>query len=144
MSMKGTAADNMFYNTSTRFNSVQFGIGVPLFFGSQKAIINSSKILELISQNNYKMGLQALNAEYQSALKQYQTQMQTVKYFEETALLNANTITNTANQQFTNGDINYLEWTMLINNAVSIQSNYIDAVKDLNLSIIQLNYLTSK
>ena len=144
MSMKGTGADNIFYNTSTRFNSIQFGLGVPLFFGSQKAKINSSKTLELISENNYQIGLQTLNAEYQTAFKQYQTQLQTVKYFEETALKNANIITKTANQQFANGGINYLEWTMLINNAVSIQSTYTDAVKELNQSIIQLNYLTSK
>lgn len=70
--------------------------------------------------------------------------MQTVKYFEETALKNADLIAKTANQQFANGDINYLEWTMLINNAISIQSGYADALKNLNQSIIQLTYLTSK
>jgi heavy metal efflux system protein len=59
-------------------------------------------------------------------------------------LLNAAIITKTANLQFANGDINYLEWTMLINNAISIQSNYADAVNELNQTIIQLNYLTSK
>lgn len=144
MSIKGTGADNLFYNTSSRFSSVQFGLGLPLFFGSQKSKINSSKILELISENNYQIGLQTLNAEYQTAFKQYQTQNKTVKYFEDVALQNANTITKTANQQFANGDINYLEWTILINSAISIQSNYTDAVKELNQSIIQLNYLTSK
>lgn len=143
-SIQGTGADNVLYAKSNRFNSVQFGVGVPLFFGSQKAKINSSKILELISENNYALGLQTLKTEYQVAFKQYQTQLQTVKYFEDTALKNAKTITKTANQQFANGDINYLEWTMLINNAISIQSNYADAVNNLNQSIIQLNYLTSK
>jgi cobalt-zinc-cadmium resistance protein CzcA len=143
-SIQGAGADNVIYSKSSRFNVVQFGVGVPLFFGSQKAKINSSKTLELISENNYQLGLQTLKTEYETAFRQYQTQLQTVKYFEETALQNANTITKTANQQFANGDINYLEWTMLINNAVGIQSNYADAVKDLNQSIIQLNYLTSK
>lgn len=144
MSMRGTGADNVFYNASAKFNSIQFGLGVPLFFGSQKAKISSSKTLQLISENNYQMGLQTLNAEYQTAFRQYQTQLQTVKYFEDTALQNANIIAKTANQQFENGNINYLEWTMLINNAVSIQSNYTDAVKELNQSIIQLTYLISK
>ncbi len=143
-SIQGTGADNVLYAKSDRFNFVQFGIGVPLFFGSQKAKINSAITLELISENNYQMGLQAMKTDLQSAYKQYQTQSETVKYFENTALKNANTITKTANQQFTNGDINYLEWTMLINNAISIQSNYTDAVKELNQTIIQLNYLTSK
>ena len=143
-SIQGNGADNVLYAKSYRFNSVQFGIGVPLFFGSQKGKINSSKTLELISENNYQIGLQSLKTEYEAAYKNYLTQLQTVKYFEDTALQNANTITKTANAQFTNGDINYLEWTMLINNAVSIQSNYTDAVKDLNQTIIQLNFLTSK
>ena len=101
-------------------------------------------MLELITENNYQIGLQTLKTEYQTAYKQYQTQLQAVKYYEDTALQNANTITKTANEQFANGDINYLEWTMLINNAVSIQSNYTDTVKELNQTIIQLNYLTSK
>jgi cobalt-zinc-cadmium resistance protein CzcA len=143
-SIQGNGNDNKFYLPSYRFQSVQFGVGIPLFFGSQKAKINSSKTLELITENNYQIGLQAMKTEYQAAYKQYQTQLQAVKYFEDNALQNASTITKTANDQFANGDINYLEWTMLINNAISIQSNYADAVKDLNQSIIQLNFLTSK
>lgn len=143
-SIQGNGADNVLYSKNYRFNFVQLGIGIPLFFGSQKAKINSSKTFEMISENNYQLGLQAIKIELQIVYKNYQTQLQTVKYFEETALQNANTITKTANLQFANGDINYLEWTMLINNAVSIQSNYTDAIKDLNQSIIRLNYLTSK
>ncbi|MBP8755295.1 MAG: TolC family protein, partial [Chitinophagales bacterium] len=81
---------------------------------------------------------------YESAFKKYEIQLATVKYFEETALRNADIISETATKQFENGDINYLEWTMLINNAISIQSNYIDSVNDLNQAIIHLNFLTSK
>lgn len=98
----------------------------------------------MIGENSYQIGLQSLKTEYETAFKNYQMQLQTIKYFEDTALQNANTITKTANNQFANGDINYLEWTMLINNAISIQSNYINAVNDLNQTIIQLNFLTSK
>ena len=144
MSIQGTGADNVLYSKSIRFSSVQFGVGVPLFFGSQSAKIKSAKLSELISENNFQIGLQSLKTEYQIAFKKYDTQLATVNYFEGTALQNANTITQTANQQFTNGDINYLEWTMLINNATTIQSNYTDAVNNLNQTIIQLNFLTSK
>lgn len=143
-SIQGNGADNIFYPSSSRFNSFQFGIGVPIFFGSQKAKISSAKTLQSISENNYQIGLQNLKSEYQAAFKQYQTQLLTVNYFENKALPNAAIITKTANQQFTNGDINYLEWTMLINNATAIKSNYTDAIKQLNQTIIQLNYLTNK
>lgn len=143
-SNQGVGADNVLYSKSDRFNSFQFGLGIPLFFGSQRAKISSAKTLEMISENNYQLGLQNLRTEYQSAFLKYQRQLETVKYFEETAVPNANIITKTANQQFANGDINYLDWTMLINNATSIQSNYTDALNDLNQTTIHLNYLISK
>lgn len=144
MSMNGSGADNVMYDASTRFNSIQLGVGVPLFYGAQRARIKSSKTLELISENNYQIGVQSIKVEFQSVFKQYQTQLQTVKYFEDVAMKNASTIEKTANQQYANGEINFLDWTYLINNSVAIQSNYVDAVKVLNQTIIQLNYLTSK
>ncbi|MFZ1611816.1 MAG: TolC family protein [Chitinophagales bacterium] len=144
MSQQGMGADDLFYPKSERFSSVQFGIGIPLFFGAQKANIDAAKSLELISENNFRLGQQTLISEYESAFKKYEIQLATVKYFEETALRNADIISETATKQFENGDINYLEWTMLINNAISIQSNYIDSVNDLNQAIIHLNFLTSK
>ncbi|MFZ1824577.1 MAG: TolC family protein [Chitinophagales bacterium] len=144
MSQQGMGADDMFYPKSERFSSVQFGVGIPLFFGAQKANIDAAKSLELISENNFQLGQQTLLSEYESAFKKYEIQLATVKYFEETALRNADIISETATKQFENGDINYLEWTMLINNAISIQSNYIDSVNDLNQAIIHLNFLTSK
>lgn len=140
----GNGADNVVYNLSKRFNSVQFGIGIPLFFGAQQARISSEKIQQTISDNNYQLGLLQLKTEYETVYKQYQTQLQTVNYFEKAALKDASTIIQTANEQFTSGEINYLEWTMLMNNAAGIQSNYVDAVNALNQTVIQLNYLTSK
>jgi heavy metal efflux system protein len=142
-SIQGNGADNVLYAPSQRFNSIQVGIGLPLFFFSQKGKTNAAKIQQLISENDYQLGLQLFKTEYQSEFNQYKTQQATVNYFETNALKNAEIITKTANEQFKNGDINYLEWTMLINNALSIQSNYLDAVKELNQTIIQLQFLTS-
>ena len=34
-SMVGTGADNILYSSSKRFNSIQFGLGLPLFYGHQ-------------------------------------------------------------------------------------------------------------
>ena len=144
MTMKGAGADNIFYNSSTRFQSVQVGVGIPLFFGSHKAKINASKINQHISENTYLLERNNLQLGYKSVMGQYQTNLETVNYFEKTALKNASLIFETANKQFINGELNYLEWVMLTNQAISIQSNYLDAVKNLNESIIQINYLITK
>lgn len=144
MSMKGTGADNIFYTASTRFNFAQIGVGIPIFAGSQKAKINASKVFESITENNFQQQFQQLKKEYQNAFLQYQTNLHAVNYFESTALKNANLIVETANKQFINGNINYLDWVVLINQSIAIQSNYLDSIKMLNESIISINYLTSK
>ncbi len=144
MSMRGFGADEKLYNASTRFQSAQVGIGLPLFFGSQKSKITALKINKDVAENNYLAGLKRLQSEYQQALLIYKKNLQTVAYFEDTALKNAEIILTIANKQFSNGDINYLEWVLLINQSVSIQSDYLDSVKGLNQSIIQLNALTNK
>ncbi|MDF2448367.1 MAG: CusA/CzcA family heavy metal efflux transporter [Bacteroidota bacterium] len=90
------------------------------------------------------MALQNYNAEIEAAKKQYQTDLDNVKYFEEQALENAEIISKTANQQFLNGEINYLEWTMLINNAVNIENDYLNALKNLNFASANLTFLLSK
>ena len=97
-----------------------------------------------ISETNYLLEKKQLQSEYFSQLSQYQTNISTVNYFETVGLKNSKIIFETSDIQFKNGDINYLEWVMLTNQAISIQSNYLDAIKNLNETIIQLNYLTSK
>ena len=65
-------------------------------------------------------------------------------YYEKEALKNVDVILTTANKKFINGDINYLEWVMLINQNTEIQSNYLEAVRQLNNAIVQLNYVINK
>ena len=144
MSMRGTGADNVFYNSSELFTSIQVGVGIPIFAGAQKARISAYKVNESIADNNFQQQFQQIGKDYKNAFLQYQTNLNAVNYFENTGLKNANLIVSIANKQFINGDINYLDWVVLINQSISIQSNYLDAVKMLNESIISINYLTSK
>ncbi len=144
MSMRGYGADEKNYDGSTRFQSGQIGLGIPLFFGSQKAKINASKSIQKITETGYLAGLQQFNAEYQRSLTQYVNFLKTVDYYEQTGLTNAARISDAANKQFANGGINYLEWVMLTNQAISLRNDYLIAVNNLNESIIQLNYFISK
>lgn len=144
MTMRGTGADNILYNGSTRFQSGQIGLGIPLFYGSQRARINASKSIQRINEMSYQAGLQQLTTEYKKVMTQYISFSKSVDYYEQSALRNAALISEAANKQFVNGGINYLEWVMLTNQAISIRNEYLIAVNNLNESIIQLNYLLNK
>ena len=141
MSMKGEGADSRSYDTKTRFQSFQFGIGIPLFYGSQKASINASKINENIANSNYDNAVNQIKNEFFKAQQQYIKNTQMVDYYETLALKNASTILNSAKIQLLNGEINYIEFVLLTNQAIAIQNDYINSVKNLNESILNLKYL---
>jgi len=143
-SMKGTGADNKTYGTGSRFSSIQVAVGIPIFAKAQKMKINSAKFLKQLAESNYAVGLRSLKAEYEVAVAQYRKHQETVQYYENTALKNAALITTTANQQLANGNINYLEWVQVINQATTVKSDYVEAIKNLNQSIIELNYFTNQ
>jgi cobalt-zinc-cadmium resistance protein CzcA len=143
-SIRGTGADNNFYPSSYRFQSMQVGIGIPVFAKAQKAKINSAKFSKQLAANQYALSINVLNTHYQSAQQQYLKYKESVDYFEKTGLQNATLILTTANKQFNSGLINYLEWFMLINQATGIKNDYLEAVKNLNESSIQLNYYSNQ
>ena len=144
MTMYGVGADNVSYKHNTRFRSGQAGIGVPLFFGAQRASIQAEKLNVLIAQTNYKSKLQQVKAEYLLAIEVFNKNLLTTNYYESNALVNADLIIEIATKQLQNGEINYLDWVILVNNAIGIKSQYVDVVKKLNESIIEINSLNNQ
>jgi len=143
-SITGMGADNIYYGSNKRFGAASFGIGIPLFTGAQKARINASKVSEAIAENTYQTQILNLENQRLSLMSRYENYLQTVAFYEENSLTEAKVIRETANKQFINGEINYLDWVLLNNQVVSIQANYLDLVRNLNESIISLNYLNTK
>jgi cobalt-zinc-cadmium resistance protein CzcA len=139
MSIRGTGANNKEYNSIPQFQSVQIGLGIPIFNSGQKAKINAARVNEMVVASEYEVNLQNFENAYKTALLQYEKNNEAVAYFEKTALKNAEIITTSVTQKFINGDINYLEWVMLVNQAISIQGDYIEAVKNLNKSAVEIN-----
>ncbi|HSV11778.1 MAG TPA: TolC family protein, partial [Hanamia sp.] len=72
MSIRGTGANNKEYNSIPRFQSVQIGLGIPIFNSGQKAKINAAKANEIVAANEYELNLKNFETSYKTALLQYQ------------------------------------------------------------------------
>ena len=144
MSMYGNGADNKFYERSARFHSGMIGVGLPIFNSAQKSVIEAQKVNQLIAENNYQLGLVNLKNQYLQNLRQFQKLNDEISYYQKTGLQNSENILKTANNQFYNGEINYLEWTLLVTQAFEIQNKYIDRLKETNDKIIEINSLKSE
>ena len=136
--------DGIRYDQGSRFHSFQLGVGIPIFSGAQKARIKSARTMQDVAAIETAYARKQLQAEMEDGVLQLKKNQEIVHDFEANALKNAREITATLNKQLQKGEINYLEWTMLNQQALSLRMDYLTAVTNLNNSIIQLNYLLSK
>ncbi len=141
-SIQGIGADEKNYGASSRFHSAQVGMSIPIFNKAQKAKINSAQYSRNIAVAQYTVEQQLLVNSFKQLQTQYLYYQQTVAYYETTALPNATSISNTASLQLANGSINYLEWVQLIQQSIAVQHAYIEAIKELNNTVIQLHFIT--
>lgn len=123
------------------FNSVQLGVGIPVFTKAQKAVVNASKQKVELAENEYAYQALLFKNKLQESLANYYTQKEIVNDYKEKQLPNAELIFKTAKAQFAAGEIDYLQWIMLNNQAITIKSNYLEALNQYNQSVAQLNYI---
>jgi len=139
--MQNIDGKETYFNSDKRFSSFMVGLGIPLFFGSQSSRIGASKLQYVKAQNDFNMTQHKLKTDVlvmQEQVKKYQISFD---YYNSQGLNHAKTIANTANLQFNNGDIDYLQYTMLLNQSIGIQSEYLNALQNLNQSKINLDKL---
>jgi cobalt-zinc-cadmium resistance protein CzcA len=141
--IRGTGADNKIYGFGTRFNSVQIGVNIPIFTKGIKSNINGAKMMEEVKIQEYTSKLQELQVQIQQQTVLYNETMQQIQVFKNQSLPNAGTIRSVGQQKYDRGEINYLEYVILINQAIQTENDYIDLIYKVNSYIINLNYLTS-
>ena len=96
---------------------------------------------QLIAENNKHIGVRELKKQFVELNGNYEKLKSQVDYYQQKGLKNSEEIIKTANYQFYRGEINFLDWSILVNQALDIQNVYIDKVKELNDKTIELNSL---
>ena len=124
-----------------RLHNVSVGFNIPIFNSGQKAIIEGQKVNQLIAENNKQIGVRELKKQFVELNGNYEKLKSQVDYYQQKGLKNSEEIIKTANYQFYRGEINFLDWSILVNQALDIQNLYIDKVKELNDKTIELNSL---
>ena len=140
----GFGADEKFYDRGKRFQSGLIGVDLPLFNTAQKSIIEGQKINQQIADNNYQIAVKNLKNRYAVTFGESLKLKSELEYYRSKGLKNAQTIFFTANLLLKEGEINYLEYTMLVNQSLEIENRYIDAQKLFNEKIIELNALRAE
>jgi cobalt-zinc-cadmium resistance protein CzcA len=133
-----------YYGAGDRFNIYQLSVGIPLFNGAAKARIRAGKIHEEVAGMQAAVTARQLSNEVQLLIEEHKKYLEQVAYYEQTGLQQAALIAKNAKMGFEKGATSYVEWTLLMNNAVTIELGYLQAIHALNTTVIELDYLTGK
>jgi heavy metal efflux system protein len=127
-----------------RFNGIQAGISIPLWFPSYTSRTKAAKINEEIARNDAEYFSRSVAGNYQTLMDEYGKFSSSVDYYEKQAVPEADLIIEQANLSYKAGALDYLEYVMTINRALVIRQNYIDALNNCNQTVISLEYITGK
>lgn len=133
-----------FFTAGDRFSSVTLGMSIPFFNKAQKAKVEAANVQEQVNRANTDIAALRLKTQLQQALQHRDKFNSSLTYFKNSALPQSNIIIQTANLNYKNGQISYIEWATLVNQALGIQMQYADTQRDHQLNEIQLDYLLQK
>lgn len=119
----------------------QFGLTVPLWFWTYTAQIKSAGIGVKMAQSQYGLAQLNTHSEYQQALANYQKFSESLAYYTQSALQQADLIIITATRSYQAGETDYVAYVQGLMQAFTIRLEYYQTLRDYHQSIIHLNYL---
>ena len=132
------------YGTGFRFNGIQAGIAVPVWFAPQAARVKAARIGEKIAASEaagYKLNL---SGDYQALLEEYDKYAASVAYYENQAVPEADQIIGQATKAFKAGGLDYADYVVMLGRALTIRQNWIEALGNLRQTAISLENVTGK
>ncbi len=133
-----------YFGSGQRFTGIQAGITIPLWFSPYAARTNSARIREDVARTNADYYSKSLSGNFRSLLGEYAKYKNSIDYYENQAIPEANTIIQQANRSYKAGAMDYLDYILSLGRALGIKQNYLDAVNNYNQTIINIDLITGK
>ncbi len=124
------------------YRGVLVGVAVPLWFGAQRSSIQAATLGQDIAERsaaNYAYQLAARQETLRSQRNKYR---QAIVYYQNTGEQLAAELFNTALRSFQEGEIDFLQYAQTLDNAQSIQLEYLENLHRYNQTLLSLQYLT--
>lgn len=136
--------NNSFYDAGKRFSSAQVGVSFPLFGKASKEKVKAAGIKEQTLRLQTQLQQQQLTTVYQTKWNEAQLLWRQVQSIETTLLPGKNDILQTAQQQLKAGELNFMNWMLIVEPALQVQFQYFDSWLAYSMAIAELQYLLEK
>jgi cobalt-zinc-cadmium resistance protein CzcA len=131
-----------YYGGGDRFHIGQFTMGIPIFNAATKSRIRAGEASARVNQAERDAAYRRLQADLLQWQEEYARQYAAVLYGRETGLALSSQIIQNAEKSLRAGDISYIDWTLLMNQAIQIRLGYLDALALMRRASAELIYLS--
>ncbi|MDP5122237.1 MAG: TolC family protein, partial [Spirosomaceae bacterium] len=120
------------------------GLNIPIFNKSEKAKIEALRIENKVIDSKVVDIENQLLTEIQTLRAELLTTNQTLNYYQETAIPQADLMISTASKQYNEGDINYLDFQLIYAQAIGIRETYLQEQLKQKLIETNIQFITGK
>jgi cobalt-zinc-cadmium resistance protein CzcA len=132
------------FGTGDRFTGIQAGIAIPLWIVPYTSKTKAARINENLAKSEAEYYSKSLSGTYKSLLDEYRKYSGSVEFYEKQALPEADLIIDQSTLSYKAGAMDYLEYILGLTRALNIKQEYLDALNNLNQTIINIEYITGK
>jgi cobalt-zinc-cadmium resistance protein CzcA len=133
----------LYFGGGKRFSSANIGVGIPIFSGAQRSRIKAAEVQVNQRMQETAVTTQQLQASLDAATQVYLQRSQLVLKYQQVLLPNAATIIHTATQRLQAGETGYLDWVILVNQALQLRSDYFNIIQQRNEAAFEIEKLTA-
>ncbi len=119
----------------------QIGLTIPIWRKQNRSRIAAAQTGIEIARAQTELEQQRLAAQYRQATTNYARELQSLSYYNNTALPQAKAIIETSQRLFQGGELNYIESLRNLQTAFDIFTNHLETHRAYNESVINLAYL---
>ncbi|WP_130857279.1 CusA/CzcA family heavy metal efflux RND transporter [Olivibacter jilunii] len=134
--------NEVYFDAGKRFQGVQVGVSLPLFFRPFSSRVRAAKIGKQVAQSEAELTEVNLSSQYQQARQDFFKNLRSIEYYEASALPNVELILRQSQIAFQNGEIGYVEFSVALRTYTDIRFAYLQALNQYNQSVYTLQYLT--
>jgi cobalt-zinc-cadmium resistance protein CzcA len=132
------------FGPGDRFTGIQAGIAIPLWYAPGASRTKVARLKELVSENEALHYSKSLLGNYHTLLGEYTKFSNSLEYYEKQAVPEAGLIIDQATRSYRAGAMDYLDYILNLNRALSIRQNYLDALNNFNQTIISIDFISGK
>ncbi len=136
------------YNGTNRFPMAknylgyEIGFSIPILFSGQKAKIKSDKISISISENEKEDLQRKLKFKREELMNEIKKLRESLNYFTSTGIKLSEEISQNAKNDYQSEKIDLFQYVQSIENAITIEIEYLDWLSKYNNVVLELNHLS--